>query len=83
MFPCASDFHFLFIGCGHCKKAKPEFMQAAEKLNEDSKVFPLSTHDITEILNGPKLRNAMPVLHGQILFKKSFILKLDVNFFLV
>ncbi|XP_052805194.1 protein disulfide-isomerase A5-like [Mya arenaria] len=24
--------------CGHCKKAKPEFMQAAEKLKDDTKV---------------------------------------------
>ncbi|KAH3868542.1 protein disulfide-isomerase A5-like [Dreissena polymorpha] len=24
--------------CGHCKKAKPEFMQAAEKMKEDTKV---------------------------------------------
>jgi len=25
-------------GCGHCKKAKPEFMQAAEKMKDDTKV---------------------------------------------
>ena len=31
-------FLFLLAGCGHCKKAKPEFMQAAEKLQEYTKV---------------------------------------------
>jgi hypothetical protein len=28
----------IFSGCGHCKKAKPEFMAAAAKFKEDSKV---------------------------------------------
>lgn len=28
-----------FTGCGHCKKAKPEFMEAAQKFVEDSKVL--------------------------------------------
>ena len=31
-------FFFLTSGCGHCKKAKPEFTNAAEKFAEDSKV---------------------------------------------
>ena len=28
----------VFLGCGHCKKAKPEFTQAADKFADDSKV---------------------------------------------
>lgn len=27
-----------FTGCGHCKKAKPEFTSAAEKFKDDPKV---------------------------------------------
>ena len=26
-------------GCGHCKKAKPEFMAAASQFKDDSKVM--------------------------------------------
>ena len=33
----------MFSGCGHCKKAKPEFMAAAAKFVDDSKVK-LSSH---------------------------------------
>lgn len=28
----------LFLGCGHCKKAKPEFMMAASRFKDDPKV---------------------------------------------
>lgn len=28
----------MILGCGHCKKAKPEFSAAAEKYKEDPKV---------------------------------------------
>lgn len=28
----------IFSGCGHCKKAKPEFTNAAEKYKDDPKV---------------------------------------------
>ena len=27
-----------FSGCGHCKKAKPEFTEAAEQFKDDNKV---------------------------------------------
>ncbi|WAR04249.1 PDIA5-like protein [Mya arenaria] len=32
--------------CGHCKKAKPEFMQAAEKLKDDTKKASCAAHDV-------------------------------------
>lgn len=28
----------MFLGCGHCKKAKPEFAAAAEKFKDDPRV---------------------------------------------
>lgn len=31
-------FTIAFLGCGHCKKAKPEFSKAAEKFKDDPKV---------------------------------------------
>lgn len=31
-------FNFIFSGCGHCKKAKPEFTAAADAFKDDSKV---------------------------------------------
>ena len=29
---------FFLTGCGHCKKAKPEFQNAAEQFKDDKKV---------------------------------------------
>ena len=30
--------YFFLTGCGHCKKAKPEFQNAAEQFKDDKKV---------------------------------------------
>lgn len=30
--------YFVFEGCGHCKKAKPHFTEAAAKFADDPKV---------------------------------------------
>ena len=34
----AKSFLVSILGCGHCKKAKPEFMEAAKHDTENSKV---------------------------------------------
>ena len=34
----ATLLYCFFSGCGHCKKAKPEFTEAAEQFKDDSKV---------------------------------------------
>lgn len=38
IFMTVMNGHFSVAGCGHCKKAKPEFMAAAEKFKDDGKV---------------------------------------------
>ena len=39
----------LFSGCGHCKKAKPEFTEAAEEFKDDNKV--LSQREVNGQIN--------------------------------
>ena len=38
MWHIAKSFLVSILGCGHCKKAKPEFMEAAKHDAENSKV---------------------------------------------
>ena len=38
MWHIAKSFLVSTLGCGHCKKAKPEFMEAAKHDAENSKV---------------------------------------------
>lgn len=33
-----NNINFILPGCGHCKKAKPEYTNAAEKFKDDPKV---------------------------------------------
>lgn len=42
-----SEIYFLFQGCGHCKKAKPEFVTAADYFKDDIRVE-LAAIDCTE-----------------------------------
>lgn len=32
-------FQFIYLGCGHCKKAKPEYQNAASQFVDDKKVY--------------------------------------------
>lgn len=43
----ASLFYFIFLGCGHCKRMKPDFSRAAKELKTDGAKSRLAILDCT------------------------------------